>query len=366
MIQAAIKRSELNRLAQSLSEAARVRPVRGEDPDAVRAFAYRCGRNHARVAGELRKATSEREKVAASDRRYVEYERRRLGIIHSLAKRDARGAVAVDAEQNCEIPDESVPRLTREVDALGVEYADLFREKAAWWGAVTIVDLMSADFDGLPLGVNGCAMWGIREMLLGIPSVSPLRETRVARAELQGLTEAMRAASYVRPHPTDESAEKVRRWRMACGHNFARLSDARDRAAAEREALTHADARYCEYEKRRQDILEEHALRLDDGTVLVDSEGNLDLPADKLDLVAGRIDALALEYQSVLQAREDFWLAPVVVPLMFVPFASVPIRIVGTYLYALAPMLDGAPLNDAGDGIDPVQAVRCGGVPFDP
>jgi hypothetical protein len=363
MIHAAVKRGELKRLREFLSEAARVRPARGEDVDHVRAFAYRAGRNHARVESELRKAQGEREKAAGSDPRYLEYERRRLGIIHAHAKRDAAGAVVVDKDQNCEIPDASVPKMTREIDALGVEYKAIFREKEAYWASSAVVDFMSWDFDGVPLGVNGCTLEGIRPMLLGVPAQT-VHSIAVARCDLSGLADVVRAASYARPHPLWESPADNLRWRLACGRNWAALTAALGRAQAEREAMTSRDARYAEYEARRQSILDKHAARGEDGEVSVDAEGNLDLPADKLPVVAAAIDALALEYAEPLQAREDHWIASVRVPLVLMPFRQVPRRIVGTYVFALSPMLEGIPQDD-GTADDPTAAVRCGGVPFD-
>jgi hypothetical protein len=128
--------------------------------------------------------------------------------------------------------------------------------------------------------------------------------------------------------------------------------------------MTSRDARYAEYEARRQSILDKHAARGEDGEVSVDAEGNLDLPADKLPVVAAAIDAHALEYAEPLQAREDHWIASVRVPLVLMPFRQVPRRIVGTYVFALSPMLEGIPRDD-GTADDPTAAVRCGSVPFD-
>jgi len=184
-----------------------------------------------------------------------------------------------------------------------------------------------------------------------------MKTVELKRSEVAELVDIFEACGGIKPSDTESHDDSrrmlVQTFKWRAGRNLKIC-----RALCERykEELTkiqdprNGPTELQEYLDKQDELFKKHATKDDQGTAIIDGQGNVSIPKESRPALKADVDALMAQYPDVVvwSTGRDvqagaYMDEPIHVEFFSYPWTALPEGIHGDYIDKLIPMLDGAP-----------------------
>ena len=166
------------------------------------------------------------------------------------------------------------------------------------------------------------------------------------RSEWLEMLDAVSRAATVQRGESDD-ADCLKKFKYACGRNFDRIQSVLRKAQSEQDQITSSHPAFLEYTQKYSELGEQFCKRDENGQPVLD-ESDPEKPKyifekENQQPYRDAVDALRVEYRETLDLVESIWEQVEDIDLFMIPWAWVPERISGGYLFAISDMISDLP-----------------------